>query len=74
MKELLDVVTLDSEQYFQNFRIKSDHKEKIEAINININSKYFTTTSKDCVMIWQLKPTVEKVLSIPFEMENENPN
>lgn len=52
IKEIVDQVTLDKDQYFQNFRVKSDHKDKIESVNINVNSRYFTTASKDCVTVW----------------------
>lgn len=54
--------------------MQSDHTEKVESININANSRYFTTASKDCVTVWQLRPQVKKICTIPLDHEDQESN
>ena len=54
--------------------MKSEHSEKIESINININSNYFTTTSKDVINIWSINTsnyTSQKIIGITIDNSQE---
>ena len=46
--------------------VKSEHADKVESIKINSNSKYFCSTSRDCINIWSFLPTIKKLITIPL--------
>ena len=51
--------------------MRHEHNEKIESIQINNNSKYFVTSSKDSISIWSYLPNIEKLLTIPLEIKED---
>mmetsp|Transcript_10619 Transcript_10619/g.10701 ORF Transcript_10619/g.10701 Transcript_10619/m.10701 type:complete len:238 (-) Transcript_10619:807-1520(-) len=75
VNELRDVymqIQLEKEGFFQNFKMNHHHAERIEQIQINSVSKYFCSTSKDCINVWTFGANIKKITSIPLEQQPNN--
>ncbi|TNV71391.1 hypothetical protein FGO68_gene11587 [Halteria grandinella] len=66
--EICESLKNQGDKYLQNRRVRNDHKEKIESIQFNYNSRYLATVSKDCANVWNIAQGTlgKRVITVPF--------
>lgn len=72
-RDIYNEVSLHRDDYFQSqFDIDSEHRGKIEHIQVDQSGSRFVTTCREQVKIWQLKPEIELLVSIDLELEDDD--
>mmetsp|Transcript_20791 Transcript_20791/g.32052 ORF Transcript_20791/g.32052 Transcript_20791/m.32052 type:complete len:130 (+) Transcript_20791:1240-1629(+) len=70
-RDIYREVSLNKDDFFLNVDKETEHMYKIDHIQVTKNGKYFTTTSKDAVIIWQLTPEIKLLKRLDLKSKDD---